>query len=385
MDKAKAMLDALMGPSRNASASDKSTDWKDKSVCEMFLVGFCPYDKAVLGGRRGMDPCPKIHNEMLREAFNQHEDGAASSSFRHECEDKLLRALVDAVAEKELYAKKQLESKRADGKLRIMPGGISTTIRKMKREAMALKEKADAMDDSEGIKKEQLQKEATQALADYDAFVTEEERKVAQAAGPRAMSCEVCGTAYAGDDEYKLHLNYKLHGCYSQVLEKLEELKAKKEERDKMKKGSDKEGDMKKKKDSGGRRSRDRAKSNSRRKDDASKSRRRGKDKGKRRGEKEKDSSRSRERRKDKHNKYSSASRRRSRCRGTGSSKRKRDDSRSRSGSNGASKNDKKLSGQRKPSRTRSRSFSRRRPNSCDRSCSHSRCGRRSRSRRDRK
>merc|ERR1712113_468446 len=103
-------LDALMGPSRDVGAKDD--DWREKTVCRKFLIGFCPYDKSLLGGRRGMDACHKIHNEMLREAFNKHADGAPTSSFRRDCEEIALRGLAECLAEKELYAKKQLENKR---------------------------------------------------------------------------------------------------------------------------------------------------------------------------------------------------------------------------------------------------------------------------------
>eukprot|EP00929_Paragymnodinium_shiwhaense_P099967 TRINITY_DN6190_c0_g1_i2.p1 TRINITY_DN6190_c0_g1~~TRINITY_DN6190_c0_g1_i2.p1 ORF type:complete len:172 (-),score=24.29 TRINITY_DN6190_c0_g1_i2:545-1060(-) len=87
MNKAKAMLDALMGPSRDVSAKEKSQeDWKDRTVCKKFLIGFCPYDKSCLGGRRSIDPCPKIHNEHLRKAFEEHGDGKPESQFRLQCE-----------------------------------------------------------------------------------------------------------------------------------------------------------------------------------------------------------------------------------------------------------------------------------------------------------
>merc|ERR1712187_394075 len=74
MKKARATLDALMGPSRDVVAKDMSDDWKDRKVCKTFLVAACPYDKTMLGGRKGTEVCPKIHNEMLREAFNKSAD-----------------------------------------------------------------------------------------------------------------------------------------------------------------------------------------------------------------------------------------------------------------------------------------------------------------------
>merc|ERR1712107_778266 len=87
MNKAKAMLHALMGPSRDLAPSDKKEDWRDRKVCKAFLVAFCPYEKSMLGGRRNFEVCDRIHNEMLKVEFNKHADGAPDSSFRRECEE----------------------------------------------------------------------------------------------------------------------------------------------------------------------------------------------------------------------------------------------------------------------------------------------------------
>merc|ERR1712048_164242 len=172
-------------------------------------------------------------------AFNKHADGAPGSSFRRDCEEIALRDLAECLAEKEAYAKKQLENKRAEQKIRRLPDEVNAKISAMKREAMNLKEKAAALtEDTDTRQKEQLESEAATALADYEAYVKEEERKAALAA-PRAQSCEICGTAYTGDDEYKNHLEYRVHSCYQQVKDKLEEFKSRKEARDKARKEAD--------------------------------------------------------------------------------------------------------------------------------------------------
>ncbi len=44
MNSAAALLDALMGKDRNAVPSQRQTvqkSWKDKDVCQQFIVGFC--------------------------------------------------------------------------------------------------------------------------------------------------------------------------------------------------------------------------------------------------------------------------------------------------------------------------------------------------------
>merc|ERR1712194_39401 len=108
--------------------------------------------------------------------------------FRANCQDVAYRDLQDCIAERDLYAKKQLEDKRAQLKIRRLPDDVNTKISQMKREAMSLKEKAAALDnDTEARLKDALEKEAAAAMVDYEAFVKEEERK-AQAAAPKATS-----------------------------------------------------------------------------------------------------------------------------------------------------------------------------------------------------
>merc|ERR1711920_222161 len=98
---ARSILDALMGPGRDVSAKDKTDDWKDRKVCKRFLIGLCPYDKSMLGGRRKLETCSKIHNDMLRDAFNSHKDGGPDTSIRREFEEIALRHLTEALAEKD--------------------------------------------------------------------------------------------------------------------------------------------------------------------------------------------------------------------------------------------------------------------------------------------
>jgi len=255
MNKAKAMLDALMGPNRDAAASDKKDEWKDPKVCKRFLIGFCPYDKSILGGRRSMAVCADIHNEMLREAFLTSEDGAPNSRFRSKYEEVLTKDLVEALQKKDSYAKEQLALKGAE--LKIRRTGPNKEIGRMKREAMELKEKADALDDADASKKEQLLKQHEIALKDYEDYVKDVEKKEEENA-PKASSCKVCGTAYANDDEYKAHLERKMHIAYAQVQAKVDELKAKEAEREKATDDTgDKKGD------------RDRDKKSSRKKEEA--------------------------------------------------------------------------------------------------------------------
>jgi len=226
------MLDALMGPSRDLAPSAKKDEWRDRTVCKSYLAGFCPYDKAVLGGRRSIPACDKIHNDILREAFNNHADGAPDSRFRRDCEDQMARDIADVLALRESYANEQRNNKNAE--LKIRKSGNNKDVGRKKRKAMEIKEQADAIDDTEDVqmalKKQQLLEEFALRLEEYEAFAKEQE-KLEDAAAPKCSSCKVCGAAYNGDHEYQLIIKYKAHSAYLQVEEWKKKLEEKKEAR----------------------------------------------------------------------------------------------------------------------------------------------------------
>merc|ERR1719408_787563 len=114
---------------------------------------------------------------MLREKFNGSADGAPDSSFRRDCEDKALRDLTECIAARDQWAREQASLKNAQ--LNIRPGGQNKEIGKMKRQACEIKEKADAVDDTESVAaaslKAQLLKEYAEALEEYEAFKKKKE------------------------------------------------------------------------------------------------------------------------------------------------------------------------------------------------------------------
>merc|ERR1712228_841058 len=209
-------MGALMGPSRDVSAKNRTEDWKDRTVCKRFLLGLCPYDKAMLGGRGSFEPCQKIHNEILRQSFNASKDGKTDSKFRRDCEERVLKDLEELLAEKEQYAKTQLERKKTEAAKHVkLPDEVNARSSEMKREANKMKDEAAALEDCDARKKEQLLKDMQTLLNDRDAYVKEEERKVHAASEP-IKNCEDCGTAYASESEYKNHLGFTRHTSFVQ-------------------------------------------------------------------------------------------------------------------------------------------------------------------------
>lgn len=135
MNKAKAMLDALMGPSRDISKKDKPNDeFKDKNVCKYYLVGCCPdailgkkleairqspasynispgviFDKASVLNPKG---CEKLHSQGLRTQFAEHPDHA---KYRRQYEEDLLKFIREIIIEAESKASHEKRKREALG------------------------------------------------------------------------------------------------------------------------------------------------------------------------------------------------------------------------------------------------------------------------------
>merc|ERR1719277_1175746 len=110
MNKNKALLDSLMGPSRNKSASERSgQDFLERNVCKYYLIGCCPH--AILGGKvERWEKCTKIHSQAMIEEFTNH---AAHDKYQKEYEASVVRLLSDFASEADARASREQEKKRA--------------------------------------------------------------------------------------------------------------------------------------------------------------------------------------------------------------------------------------------------------------------------------
>merc|ERR1719215_2449051 len=99
-----------MGPGRDEAKTDDKAKWKDASLCKSFLIGFCCRDRSVLGGKRGVEACTRLHSEMTRQQFEASR-GPEKESYRNDC---VLASLRDM----ELLLK-ELERSVADRKAEL--------------------------------------------------------------------------------------------------------------------------------------------------------------------------------------------------------------------------------------------------------------------------
>jgi len=226
MNKARAMLDALMGPNRDEKEVDKAKakeKFKDPGVCKSFLIGLCPLDRAYLGGKRQFKPCDKIHSEIMRDQFITHPD---ADELRRRYEADTLPSLEFVVRE--------CEARIADEKGRIrddwgrrrppLPVPVIDKLSAMKRESSAKVKQAESLDDDKFQEKARLMAEA-EDLTKEAAAVEEAETKKAIAAAVPEEVCDICGTCYQGAAADAAHKQFKIHNSYQEIRNKLDELK----------------------------------------------------------------------------------------------------------------------------------------------------------------
>eukprot|EP00931_Biecheleriopsis_adriatica_P067759 TRINITY_DN41825_c0_g1_i1.p1 TRINITY_DN41825_c0_g1~~TRINITY_DN41825_c0_g1_i1.p1 ORF type:complete len:320 (+),score=83.13 TRINITY_DN41825_c0_g1_i1:75-1034(+) len=277
MNKARAMLDALMGPNRDEREKDKEKakeKFKDKGVCKSFLIGLCPMDPAYLGGKRQFKACSKIHSEIMRDQFTGHPDAEV---LRGQYEKDMLLDLEHAVRECEARILDEKGRIRDDwGRRRPpLPVAVIDKISAMKRESSTKVKQAEALDDDKFAEKQRLISEA-EDLTKEAALMEEEETKKAVAAAIPEEVCEICGTCYQGDAADAAHKKFKIHLAYKEIRDRLEKLKPKIEEQKKKKEDKDGSGADK---DEGRRRTKDRDRDEDGKDEDRrDRSRRRGRD-----------------------------------------------------------------------------------------------------------
>lgn len=238
MNKARAMLDALMGPGRDeAEGSGNTAKFKDRTVCKSFLIGFCCRDKNVLGGKPRVDVCSKIHSDTCKQQFEESDD---AESFRKDCViaslrdmDNVLRDTDRFIVDKKAELKEEARRKRQANRV-VLADEICRTLRDLKKGAKQLIDQAEALDDNDYKSRETLMTQANELNLQHDDMFKNEVHKALEKDGFEEM-CDVCGTVYKGNDDYENHLKFKVHQGWQQTRGRIEELRKQKEQIEKEK------------------------------------------------------------------------------------------------------------------------------------------------------
>lgn len=223
---AKALLDSLMGPSRDKDLKDQRSDgWKEENVCKRFLIGFCPnnqHDCWFNARRRDLGLCTKVHSEALRKQFQGHPDRekhlpAYEKEFLTYLESVIYEADASIAREKKKAAPAGIETR--------IPVHLKGTAKELKQQAedcLKLAEEAAEKGDVEGSKR--LAAQAGKLKEDLEDLKA---RYTYESTGENV--CEVCGVRCLPGEQadYEAHLEGKLHLGYKKMRDKAQELREK--------------------------------------------------------------------------------------------------------------------------------------------------------------
>lgn len=228
MNKARAMLDSLMGPGRDAAVKDKAKakeKFKDPSVCKAFLVGCCPMGPGMLGGTRNYPMCSLNHSETMKSQFEVHpEHGQLLRDYEITC----YKDLQWVVRECEAKVAAERARMRDDwGRRRPpLPARVIDHVSAMKRESSGLFRAAAELDDDQVKEKQEMIVRSQDIMKEAEALEVTETEKLKKTAITEEC-CDICGHCYHGDSGNAAHLGFKVHGLFKEVRDKLAELEPK--------------------------------------------------------------------------------------------------------------------------------------------------------------
>ncbi|KAK9292201.1 hypothetical protein L1049_020163 [Liquidambar formosana] len=238
MDAQRALLDELMGAARNLTEEErkgyKEITWDDKEVCGFYMVRFCPHDLFV-NTRSDLGPCPKIHDQKLKESFEKSpRHDAYVPRFEAElaqfCEklvmdlDRRVRRGRERLAQEVEATPPASISAEKSEQLTVLEEKIKNLLEQVEAlgeagkvdEAEALMRKVEILNAEKTVLTQQPQNEKVMMLA--------QEKKMAL--------CEICGSFLVANDaaeRTQSHVTGKQHIGYGLVRDFIAEYKASKE------------------------------------------------------------------------------------------------------------------------------------------------------------
>mmetsp|Transcript_22632 Transcript_22632/g.52794 ORF Transcript_22632/g.52794 Transcript_22632/m.52794 type:complete len:301 (+) Transcript_22632:113-1015(+) len=226
MEDARALLDSLMGPSRDKSKSENLRDdgWKEGNVCKRFLVGFCPnsaQDNWFHNTRRkDINVCTKIHSDRLKADFEKHPD---RERYQAIYEKEFLDFLEGLVREADAWIAR--ETKNAAGPGKKLPPQVKEKIVELKAKSEQLMKDAEDFGDKNDLTSSQAA--VTEANRINQEIAQLKEEHTYEFSGE--VVCEVCGVRCNPDSraDYQAHVLGKLHEGYTTIRAKVKELREK--------------------------------------------------------------------------------------------------------------------------------------------------------------
>ncbi|KAG2715616.1 hypothetical protein I3843_03G088600 [Carya illinoinensis] len=238
MDAQRALLDELMGATRNLTEEErkgfKEITWDDKEVCACYMVRFCPHDLFV-NTRSDLGPCPRIHDPKLKESFEK--------SPRHDAYVPKFEAELAQFCEKLVM---DLDRRVRRGRSRLaqeveptpappLSAEKSEQFSLLEEKIKNLLEQVEALGEAGKVDEaEALMRKVEMLNAEKTALTQEPQNdKVLMLAQEKKMAlCETCGSFLVANDaaeRTQSHVTGKQHIGYGMVRDFIAEYKEAKE------------------------------------------------------------------------------------------------------------------------------------------------------------
>lgn len=228
----RAMLDELMGTTRDGDPNRSRVKFDDPRVCKSFLLGCCPHE-ILSSTRMDLGECPNLHDLALKADF---ELASKARDYFYDIDAmEHLEGFIGECDRKTELAKRRLKetqeelSEEATGKAEVIHGlgeQIGTKLARAEEVGADgnVAESLTLMDEVENLKK-------TKSTAEIDYRNSMPASSYQQ---QKLRVCEVC-SAYLGihDNDRRLadHFGGKLHLGFIKIRENLDELKKTVQER----------------------------------------------------------------------------------------------------------------------------------------------------------
>lgn len=228
-DQISAMLDELMGTSRNGEKSNSSYNFDDRSVCRAFLLGCCPY-MILQQTKADMGSCNKIHDLALKADYEKALQKRSDYNFEYDALAAIEKFIAESDRRKEIAKIRLKESQEELGeeaaKKMQKLNEVDEEIAKKLAKAEEYGSEGDAdnslkmMEEVDELKEKK--KEMEQLFNSSMPASAFQQQKL--------RICDIC-SAHLGihDNDRRLvdHFSGKLHLGFITIREKLEELKKK--------------------------------------------------------------------------------------------------------------------------------------------------------------
>jgi len=222
----RAMLDQLMGTSRNGEENKYRLKFSDPKVCKSFLLTCCPHE-ILSSTRMDLGECPKVHDLALRADYEQ---ATSTKDYYYDIDAmEHLQSFITDCDRRTESAKKRLAETQEE-----LSAEVATKANKVHDSAEQIGKKlakAEQMG-ADGLVEESMKlMEEVEDLRKKKASAEQEYRNSMPASSYQQQKlrvCEVC-SAYLGihDNDRRLadHFGGKLHLGFIKIREKLEDLK----------------------------------------------------------------------------------------------------------------------------------------------------------------